>query len=71
MCSRMNPRFLRVSSMAAQWQELMADALELEVELESGDPGIGAVEFVIHVSEVILAADDVGQQGVGSEFPRR
>ena len=48
--------------------ELVADALELEVELEAGDSLFGSAELEVHVAEVILAADDVGQQGVAGEL---
>ena len=35
---------------------------ELEVELEAGDAVAGAAELEVHVAEVILAADDVGEE---------
>src|SRR5436190_19377771 len=37
------------------------NAGELQVELESGETLAGAAEFPVHVTEVILAANDVGE----------
>ena len=48
--------------------ELVADALELEIQLESGDTDLGAAELEVHVAEVIFTTDDVGQQGVAREL---
>jgi hypothetical protein len=38
------------------------NALELEVELEAGDPLLCSGDFAIHVAERIFPADDVGEQ---------
>jgi len=46
----------------------MADAGKLEIELESGDAGFSSAKFEVHVAEVILAANDVGEQSVAGEI---
>ena len=48
--------------------DLVADAREFQIELETGDAGIGSAKFEIHVAEMILGADDVGQQFVAFQF---
>ena len=44
--------------------DFVADARQFQIELESGDAGFRPANFVIHVSEMILGADDVGEQFV-------
>ena len=42
--------------------DLLGDPLVLEVELDAGDAALGAGDLEVHVAEVVLVADDVGQQ---------
>ena len=49
--------------------QLVADALELEVELESRNACLGTAELEVHVAEVILTADDIGEQRVAGHLP--
>ncbi len=41
--------------------DLLGDALDLDVHLQRGDAGGGAGHLEVHVAEVILVAEDVGQ----------
>jgi hypothetical protein len=41
--------------------DLFGNALDLDVHLESGDAALGAGDFEIHVAEVILVAQYVGE----------
>ena len=43
--------------------DLRADAVDLQIELNAGDAVLRAGDLEIHVAEVVLVADDVGQQG--------
>ena len=43
-------------------QKVDRNAGQLEVELESGDSVAGAADLEVHVAEVVLGADDVGEQ---------
>ena len=56
------PRFFGARSCLRH--DLVADAREFQVELETGDACLGAAKFEIHVAEMIFGADDVGQQVV-------
>src|SRR5436190_3650219 len=42
--------------------DFVADARQLEIELESGDAGLSPANLVIHVAEMILGTDDVGEK---------
>src|SRR5438128_2009874 len=42
--------------------DLLADAVDLEVELNAADAVLRARDFEIHIGEMILVAHDVGQQ---------
>ena len=48
------------SSVAAN--DLLVDAVDLEVELDAGDAAAGAGDLEVHVAEVIFVAHDVGEQ---------
>ena len=41
--------------------DLLRDALDLDVHLQRGDAAVGAGDLEVHVAEVILVAEDVGQ----------
>jgi hypothetical protein len=41
--------------------DFLRDALDLDVHLQRGDAAIGAGHLEVHVAEVILVAEDVGQ----------
>jgi hypothetical protein len=41
--------------------DLLGDALDLDVHLQRSDAAIGAGDLEIHVTEMILIAEDVGQ----------
>jgi hypothetical protein len=41
--------------------DLIGDAGDLDVHLHRGDAGLGAGHLEVHVAEVILVAEDVGQ----------
>ena len=42
---------------------------KFQIELETGDAGVGAAKFEIHVAEMIFGADDVGEQFVALQLP--
>ena len=42
--------------------DLLVDAVDLEVELDAGDAVVRAGDLEVHVAEVVLVAHDVGQQ---------
>ena len=42
--------------------DLGADAVDLQVELDAGDAVLRAGDLEVHVAEVVLVADDVGEQ---------
>ena len=50
--------------------DFMADAGQFEIELESGDARFRSANFVIHVSEMIFGADDIGEQLVAFQSGR-
>jgi hypothetical protein len=41
--------------------DLLGDALDLDVHLQRGDAAVGAGHLEVHVAEVILVTQDVGQ----------
>ncbi len=41
--------------------DLLADAVDLQVELDAGDAVLRAGDLEVHVAEVVLVADDVGR----------
>ena len=43
--------------------DLFADAVDLQVELNARDAVLRAGDLEVHVAEVVFVADDVGQQG--------
>ena len=42
--------------------DLLADPVNLEIQLDTGDPVLGTGNLEVHIAEVILVADNVGQQ---------
>ena len=62
MCLRISRRASRACSSVAS-DDLLVDAVDLEVELDAGDAAAGAGDLEVHVAEVVLVAHDVGQQG--------
>ena len=48
--------------------DLLGDALDLDVHLQRRDAAIGAGDLEVHVAEVILVAEDVGQHGEAVAF---
>ena len=46
----------------------LADAVDLEVQLDAGDAVLRAGHLEIHVAVVVLIADDIGQQGPAIRF---
>jgi hypothetical protein len=42
---------------------LLGDALDLDVHLQRGHTGRRAGDLEVHVAEVVLVAEDVGQHG--------
>ena len=57
-----DPRLARLLQRVAD--DLLADAVDLQVELDAGDAVLRAGHLEVHVAEVVLVADDVGQQDV-------
>jgi hypothetical protein len=55
-----DPRFARLIERRAD--DLFADAVDLQVELNARDAVLRAGDLEVHVAVVILVADDVGQQ---------
>ena len=43
--------------------DLLGDAGDLDVHLQRGDAVLGAGHLEVHVAEVVLVAQDVGQHG--------
>ena len=43
--------------------DLLGDALDLDVHLQRGNAVIGARDLEVHVAEMILVAQDVGEHG--------
>ena len=41
--------------------DLLGDALDLDVHLQRGDAAVGAGDLEVHVAQMILVAEDVGQ----------
>ena len=39
----------------------LRDALDLDVHLQRGDAAVGARDLEVHVAEVVLVAEDVGE----------
>ena len=62
----LDPRVARLGQRGAD--DLLADALDLQVQLDAGDAVLRAGDLEIHVAVVVFVADDVGQQheAVGS-----
>src|SRR3989449_10400296 len=48
--------------------DLLGDALDLDVHLQRGDAALGARHLEVHVAEVILVAQDVGEHGEALAF---
>ncbi len=44
-------------------EDLARQALDLDVHLDGGDAVFGAADLEVHVAEVILVAEDVGEDG--------
>ena len=49
--------------------DLLADAVDLQVELDAGDAVLRAGDLEVHVAEVVFVADDVGQQRPTCRLP--
>ena len=49
--------------------DLLADAVDLQIELDAGDAVLRAGDLEVHVAEVVLVADDVGQAGPSGRPP--
>ena len=49
--------------------DLLADAGDLQIELDAGDAVLRAGDFEVHVAEVIFVADDVGQAARSDRAP--
>ena len=49
-------------------EDAEGDPWEFEVQLVAGDAGFGAAEFEVHVTEVVLAAEDVDHGEVARHF---
>ena len=45
------------------FEDFLVDAADLDVHLEGGDPILGAGDLEIHVSQVVLVAQNVGENG--------
>ena len=43
--------------------DLLGDAGDLDVHLQRGDAALGAGDLEVHVAEMILVAEDVGENG--------
>ena len=41
--------------------DVVIEALDLDVELNGGDPIAGSADLEVHVAEVIFFAEDIGQ----------
>ncbi len=50
------------------FDDLLADAGDLQIELNSGDAALSAGDLKVHVAEVIFVPHDVGQQNVLAFF---
>ena len=75
--ARVRQRFLHeVQDMHAAFARLrqrdrhdfLGDALDLDVHLQRGDAAIGAGDLEVHVAQVILVAEDVGEHGEAVAF---
>ena len=51
--------------------DLLGDALDLDVHLQRGDALVGAGHLEVHVAEMILVAEDVGQDREARTFQIR
>ena len=49
--------------------DLLGDALDLDVHLQRGDAFRGAGDLEVHVAEMILVAEDVGEHGEARRPP--
>ena len=49
--------------------DLEVEALDLDVHLDRGDALLGAGDLEVHVAEVILGAEDVGEDRVLRRLP--
>ncbi len=56
----LDPGFARLRQRGPD--DLFADAVDLQVELDAGDAVLRAGDLEVHVAEVVFVADDVGQQ---------
>ena len=63
----LDPRLARLLERLAD--DLLADAGDLQVELDAGDAVLRAGHLEVHVAEMVLVADDVGQQDVAVAAP--
>jgi hypothetical protein len=52
----------------ARLHDLLGDRGDLDVHLQRGDATLGAGDLEVHVAEVILVAQDVGQDGEAVAF---
>src|SRR5690606_27522470 len=57
----LDPGFARLSERGPN--DLFADALDLQVELNAGDAVLRTGDLEVHVAVVVFITDDVGQQG--------
>ena len=48
--------------------DLLGDAGDLDVHLQRGDALLGAGHLEVHVAEVVLVAEDVGEHGEALAF---
>ena len=63
----LRPRIL--GAMDGFRQDFVAHTRKFQIELKTRDTVLGPAKFEIHVSEMILGADDVGQQIVAFQVP--
>ena len=56
----LDPRLARL--LERRPDDLLADAVDLQVELDAGDAVLRAGDLEVHVAEVVFVADDVGEQ---------
>ena len=62
----MQPPFARLRQ--RDRHDFLRDALDLDVHLERRDTAVGARNLEVHVAQVILVAEDVGQHGEAVAF---
>ena len=58
----------RAPGRSACLEDLAGQPLDLDVHLDGGDALLGAADLEVHVAQVILVAEDVGQDGDAVAF---